>query len=133
MLAAAATLRHRCSHFGPDCSTLLYDPSAGQFHHSGGSALNTNDRQHRAWTMSEKAGFALLAILAASSPFWLKRPEQVLVQKSVPVLDQATLTLKGHGGAINSVVFSPDGKRLASAGSGQNIATMPGEVKIWDA
>ncbi len=35
------------------------------------------------------------------------------------------LTLKGHTGRVNGVAYSPDGKRLASAGGG--------EVKVWDA
>jgi WD40 repeat protein len=40
---------------------------------------------------------------------------------------QELLTVKGGGG---SVVFSPDGKRLAS---GSRIGPMPGEVQVWDA
>jgi WD40 repeat protein/serine/threonine protein kinase len=40
------------------------------------------------------------------------------------------LTLKGHTGLVNSVAFSPDGKRLASVGGGGPRA---GEVKVWDA
>ena len=40
---------------------------------------------------------------------------------------QEVLTLKGHTGDVNSVAFSPDGKRIASAAAGD------GTVKVWDA
>src|SRR5262249_21340965 len=38
---------------------------------------------------------------------------------------EEVLSLKGHTREVVSVCFSPDGKRLASAGGG--------EVKVWDA
>src|SRR5262249_33050418 len=43
------------------------------------------------------------------------------------------LTLQGHTTLVNSVCFSPDGKRLASAGAYPEGGTGKGEVKIWDA
>src|SRR5207302_280941 len=42
--------------------------------------------------------------------------------------------LRGHPGCVWSVVFSPDGKRLASAGGvpGRRPGEGPGEVRFWD-
>jgi WD40 repeat protein len=42
------------------------------------------------------------------------------------------LSLKGHTAHVFSVVFSPNGKRLASA-SGSAAGGPNGEVKVWDA
>jgi WD40 repeat protein len=43
---------------------------------------------------------------------------------------QEVLDLQGHTARVNSVAFSPDGKRLAS---GAGNYGKPGEVKVWDA
>jgi WD40 repeat protein len=40
---------------------------------------------------------------------------------------QETLTLKGHSSTVESVSFSPDGKRIVTGGGGS------GTVKVWDA
>jgi WD40 repeat protein/tRNA A-37 threonylcarbamoyl transferase component Bud32 len=44
---------------------------------------------------------------------------------------QQVCKLRGHSGCVWGVAFSPDGKRLASAG-GSYMGKTPGEVKIWD-
>jgi WD40 repeat protein len=49
-----------------------------------------------------------------------------------------TLTLKGHIYPVNSVAFSLDGKRLASAGGepfevAMQHSSKPGDLKLWDA
>jgi WD40 repeat protein/serine/threonine protein kinase len=43
------------------------------------------------------------------------------------------LALKGHTLSVSCVVYSPDGKRLASASGGAAQVRDAGEVKVWDA
>ena len=46
---------------------------------------------------------------------------------------QEVRDLRGQLGEIRSVAWSPDGKRLASAGGAETAIVAPGSAKIWDA
>jgi WD40 repeat protein len=74
--------------------------------------------------------------LACSNNYTIVAESQAQGTREVKVLDAQTgvelMTLKGHSSLrINSVVFSPDGKRIIS-GTGMGPPAM-GEIKVWDA
>lgn len=51
------------------------------------------------------------------------------------MLDTSSLVLSGHSGVVHHVVFSPDGKQIASVGGPRAVldSSHSGEVIVWDA
>jgi WD40 repeat protein len=58
------------------------------------------------------------------------------VQGEIRIFDTQTwaevMSLEGHSSCVWCVVFSPDGRRLASAAGQHPGVNTPGEIKIWD-
>jgi WD40 repeat protein len=78
-------------------------------------------------------------LASASKGYEIKDGKAVNFRGEVKVWDAATgqevLSLKGHTGLVQSVCWSPDGRRLASAGGELDAQgkPLPGEMKVWDA
>ncbi|TXT21140.1 MAG: hypothetical protein FD138_4104, partial [Planctomycetota bacterium] len=97
---------------------FYYGPGNGRSARRGNApqTLRYLDNGFRAALSVEAVKFALENPVQAEAPLVEKNAKELLI-------------LKGHMGAVTSVAFSPDGKRLASAsGDARN-----GEVKVWDA
>jgi WD40 repeat protein len=69
------------------------------------------------WVLGALGAVALLAIVAVSVHFSLKPPPP----ESLPPSATLLRTLDGHSGVVESVVFSPDGKTLASGSADKTV------------
>jgi WD40 repeat protein len=108
--------------------SVMFSPG-GQF-----LAVGSDDKTVRFWdVITRQEAFTLRQPKEVSAIAFSRDGKNVaagLVDGQVRLWDLSTrkesLTLKGHVSAISKLAFFPDGKRLASAGGGDNT------VKIWD-
>ncbi|HEY6562865.1 MAG TPA: WD40 repeat domain-containing protein, partial [Pirellulaceae bacterium] len=69
--------------------------------------------------------------VAASTGTWgINRPGEIRLWDTLT--GEEHLRLKGHSSSIMDVAFSPDGKRLVSAGLHWHSTSPPGGVNVWD-
>jgi serine/threonine protein kinase len=78
------------------------------------------DNAYRAWQAQD---------LVRATQILDEVPEELRTGWEYRYLRSKVLSLKGHTGTVTSVCFSPDGRRLASAG-GDIDQGKPGEVKV---
>jgi WD40 repeat protein len=120
-IVATAAARPGLAASPPSSTIETWDISTGRRLHQHTVSVTS----YRMWPRADFAFSPDNRLLAAATPDW----------KVAAVWQMDTgkqlVTLKGHTGIITSVVFSPDGRRIATAD--WNNQEKLSEVRLWDA
>src|SRR5436305_8836623 len=109
----------------------VYDPLSSQL--SCGSEIESNVETQTAYSNHAQPGTSILSQLPEQHMVYSQEVKSNTMDKKGErgILEEHCLlqTLEGHPGGVCAVAFSPDGKLLASGGSGYD----DGSIKLWDA